>query len=210
MRQQPKYFGSCDPLVTSMHRGLSGGCGVFQILHHRSAVAHGSLPCSCPMWICCQDCSVPARTGVVSGTSATHLTVREKDEKSGNIAPLSQSLPSVSSAASGLWILTIHSECWSKRSVSSGTTEESKIFEKKNYGGDFLRFIKDVPVDCQRYKQSGEITALRNHPCFKCQKVKKPEFTLACIKRSWRLIEHCYLKQLWHEIHKKCLSWNNI
>lgn len=52
------------------------------MLRHRSAVGHGSLPCSCPMWIHCQDCSAPARTGVVSGTSATRLTVREKEEKS--------------------------------------------------------------------------------------------------------------------------------
>lgn len=64
--------------------------------------------------------------------------------------------------------LTIHRERWSKRSVSSGTTEESNIFEKKNYVGDFLQFIKDVPVHCQRYKQSGEITVFRNHPRLDC------------------------------------------
>lgn len=63
------------------------------MLRRRSAVGHGSLPCSCPMWIYCQDCSVPAQTGAGSGTSATHLAVRERDEKSKNIEKIADICP---------------------------------------------------------------------------------------------------------------------
>lgn len=58
------------------------------MLCHRSAVGHGSLPCSCPMWIYCQDCSVLAPTESGSGTSATHLAVRERDKKSKSVENL--------------------------------------------------------------------------------------------------------------------------